>query len=67
MCSLLWAKGFTWFPTVGHILVLVTSFDREFVMTFQGHGSIRGKNGARFEINFVFNGACVSINELLRK
>ena len=31
------------------------SFDREFVMTFHGNGSIGGKNGARFEMNFVFN------------
>lgn len=29
--------------------------DREFVMTFQEPGSVRGKNGARFEYNFVFN------------
>ena len=61
MCSLLRAEGFTWIPPVGHILVLVPRFDREFVMTFQGHGSVRGKNGARFEINFVFNeGLCLN-------
>ena len=30
-------------------------------MTFQGHGSVRGKNGARFEINFIFNeGLCLN-------
>ena len=67
MCSLLRAKGFTWIPPVGHILVLAPRFDREFVMTFQGHGSIRGKNGTRFEMNFASTKACVSINELLRE
>ena len=61
MCSLLRAKGFTWIPSVGYIFVLVPRFDREFVMTFQGHSSIRGKNGARFEINLVFNeGLCLN-------
>ena len=46
---------------VGHILVLVPWFDHGFVMTFQGHGSVSGKNGARFEINFVFNeGLCLN-------
>ena len=55
MCSLLWAKGFTSVPPDWHILVLVPRFDRDLVMTFHGYGSIRGKNGARFKINFVFN------------
>ena len=68
VCGLLRAKGFPWtsrrISPAGHILVLVTRFDREFVPTFQGHGSVGGKNGTRFEMNFK---ACVSINELLRK
>ena len=34
MCGLLFAKGFPWISPVGHILVLVPSFDHEFVMTF---------------------------------
>ena len=54
MCSLLRAKGFTWIPPDGQILVLVPRFDREVVITFQGHGSVRGKNGARLKINFCF-------------
>ena len=33
VCSLLRAKGLTWIPLVGHILVLVPRFDREFVIT----------------------------------
>ena len=49
MCSLFRAKGFTWIPPVGHILLLVPWFDREFVMTFQGQGSVRGKDDARFQ------------------
>ena len=61
MCGLLLAKGFPCIPPVGHILVLVPSFDREFVMTFHGYGSIGGKNGARFKMNFVFNeGLCLN-------
>ena len=61
MCSLLRAKGLTWIPPVGHILVLVAWFDRDFVMAFQGHGSVSGKNGVRFEIKFVFNeGLCLN-------
>ena len=61
MCGLLRAKGFPWSSPVGHILVLEPSFDREFVMTFDGHGSIGGKNSARFEMNFVFNeGLCLN-------
>ena len=55
MCGLLRAKGFPWIPPVGCISVLVPSFDHEFAMTFQGDGSVRGKNGAGFEITFVFN------------
>ena len=55
MCSLLRANGLAWIPPDGRILVLVPRFDREFVMTFQGHGSVRGRNGARFDINFLFN------------
>ena len=39
VCSLLRAKCRPWIPLVRHILVLVPRFDREFVMTFQGHGS----------------------------
>ena len=43
------------------ILVLVPRFDREFVPTFQGHGLVGGKNGTRFEMNFVFNeGLCLN-------
>ena len=65
---MLGAKGFPWISPVGHILVLVPRFDREFVTTFQGHGSVGGKNGTRSVMNFVFNeGLCVSINEFLRK
>ena len=73
MYGLLQAKGITWIPPARHILVLVNRFDREFVMTLQRHGSISGKNGGRFDINFVFNevsslvSACVSINEFLRE
>ena len=60
MCSLLRAKGFPWISPVVHILVLVPRFDREFVTTFQGHGSVHNKNGTRFEMNFVFNeGLCL--------
>ena len=55
MCSLFRAKCFTWILSVGHILVLALRFDRVFVMTFQRHGLVRGKNGARFEFNSVFN------------
>ena len=44
VCSLLRAKGFTWIPTVGHVLVLAPRFDSEFVMIFQEHGWVRGKN-----------------------
>ena len=56
MCAFLRAKGFPWPSPVGHILVLVSRFDREFLTTFQGHDSVGGgKNGARFEMNFVFN------------
>ena len=43
MCGLLCAKGFPWISPLGHILVLVPSFDREFVMAFHGHGSIGDK------------------------
>ena len=43
VCGLLLAKGFPWISPVGHILVLVPSFDRDFVMTFHGHGSIGDK------------------------
>ena len=54
VCALLRAKGFPWPSPVGHILVLVPRFDREFQTTFQGHGT-------RFEMNFVFNeGLCVN-------
>ena len=61
MCGLLRAKGFPSMFPVGHILLLVPSFDSEFVMTFHGHGSIGGKNGARYEMNFVFNeGLCLN-------
>ena len=55
VCGLLRAKGFPRISPAGHILVLVPRFDREFVPTFQGHGSVGGKNGTRFEMNFVFN------------
>ena len=51
MCGSLRAKGFPWISPAGHILVLVPRFDREFVPTFQRHGSVGGK----FEMNFVFN------------
>ena len=61
MCGLLRAKGFPWNSPAGHILVLVPRFDREFVPTFQRHGSVGGKNGTRFEMNFVFNeGLCLN-------
>ena len=61
VCGLLRAKGFPWISPAGHILVLVPRFDREFVPTFQGHGSVGGKNGTRFEMNFVFNeGLCLN-------
>ena len=57
MCGLLRAKGFPWISPARHILVLVPRFDREFVPTFQGGG----KNGTRFEMNFVFNeGLCLN-------
>ena len=60
MCSLLRAKGFLCIPPVGYILELVSRFDCEFVMTFQGHGSVRSKNCTQFEINSVFNeGPCL--------
>ena len=49
MYSLLRAKGFTSAPPVGHILILVPRFDREFVDT------TGQKYGARFEFNFVFH------------
>ena len=61
VCGLLRAKGFPWISPAGHILMLVPRFDREFVPTFQGHGSVGGKNGTRFEMNFVFNeGLCLN-------
>ena len=60
MCGLLRAKGFPWISPVGHILVLVPRFDCGFVTTFQGYGSVGGKSGTRFEMNFVFNeGLCL--------
>ena len=60
MCGLLRAKGVPWISPAGHILVLVPRFDREFVPTFQRHGSVGGKNGTQFEMNFVFNeGLCL--------
>ena len=43
MCGLLRAKGFPWISPAGHILVLVPRFEREFVPTFQRHGSVGGK------------------------
>ena len=59
--GLLRAKGFPWISPAGHILVLVPRFDSEFVPTFQGHGSVGGKTGTRFEMNFVFNeGLCLN-------
>ena len=68
MCGLLRANGFPWISPVEHVLVLVPRFDREFVTTFQGHGSVGGKNGTRFEMNQLSSTkACVSINEPLRK
>ena len=64
MCSSFASQRFHMDSPVGHILVLVPRFDREFVMTFQGHVghvSVRGKNGVRCEINFVFNeGLCLN-------
>ena len=36
MCGLLRAKGFPWTSPVGHILVLVPRFDREFATTVPG-------------------------------
>ena len=55
------AKGFPWISPVGHILAPEPRFDREFVTTFQGHGSVSGKSGMRFEMNFVFSeGQCLS-------
>ena len=61
MCVLLRTKGLPWISPVEHILVLVPRFDREFATTFQGHGSVGGKNSTRFEINFVFNeGLCLN-------
>ena len=48
------------FCPAGHILVLVPRFDREFVPTFQRHGSVGDKNGTQFEMNFVFHeGLCL--------
>ena len=45
---------------VGHILAIVPRFDREFVMTFQEHGSGRGENDTQFDVNFVFKeGLCL--------
>ena len=44
LCGLLRAKGFPWISPVGHILVLVPSFDREFAMTFQG---LTARSGAK--------------------
>ena len=35
VCRLLRAKGFTWIPRIGKVLVLVPKFDHEFVITFQ--------------------------------
>ena len=61
MCGLLRAKGFLLISPAVQILVLLPRFDREFVTTFQGHGSVVGKNGTRFEMNFVFNeGLCLN-------
>ena len=60
VCGLLHVKGFPWTSPVGHILLLVPRFDREFVTTLHGHGSVGGKNGT-FETNFVFNaGLCLN-------
>ena len=57
MCCLLGAKGFPWISPAGHILVLVPRFDRE----FQGDRSVGGKNGTRFEMNFVLiEGLCLN-------
>ena len=62
MCGFLRAKGFPWISPVGHILLFMLRFDREFVtIPFQGYGSVGGKNRTRFEVNFVFKeGLCVN-------
>ena len=62
VCSLLRAKAFTWIPPVRQILALVPRFDREFFMTFAATRRVRGKIGARFEFNFVFNGVLCLIS-----
>ena len=54
VCSLLRAKGFKY---VGSCLGLTVRLSWQ----FQRHGSVDGKNGARFEINFVFSeGLCLN-------
>ena len=68
MCGFLRAKGFHWFSPVGHIKFLVLAsikFDCAFVMTFQGHSLVHGKNGARFEINFVFNKGLRPVSQIM--
>ena len=41
MCRLFRAKGFTWILPVWHILVLVPTFDLEFVMTLYSRDTAR--------------------------
>ena len=65
--SLLQAKGFTWIPLVGQILVLVPRFDREFAMTFQRHVYCAAKMAADLNSTLCSANACVLINELLRE
>ena len=66
MCSLLRAKGFTRTPRVGHVLVLVHRYDREFVMTFQRHGYSATKMAPDLNSTLFSTKACASIKELLR-
>ena len=65
MCSLLRAKCLTWIPPIGNILVLVPMFDREFVMTFQGHARFMAKMAPNLKSSLFSTKACASINELL--
>ena len=62
VCVVCWMpKASRGFPQLGTFLVLVPRFDREFVPTSQGNGSVGGKNSTQFEMNFAFNeGLCLN-------
>ena len=61
------AKGFTWIPPVGEILVLVPRFDREFVVALQRHDFSAARMARDLKPTLFSTETCVSVNELLRE